>query len=253
MEKQISVWLPIFMNVIRFVVLAVLPFLLIYVCFPNYFKKFKIQIRSVKRSELFRELFYSLFTVLIFIGVSVLVIFTPLKEYLKIYPDINQYHWIWMPLSILAAIFIHDTYFYWLHRFLHHRKVYPVLHKVHHDSTNPSPFTSHSFNISESILEAMILPLILFLIPMHKIAAIGFIFIAIAYNVYGHLGYEIVPKWFRKSFLFELMVTSVHHNMHHEKFHGNYGYYFRIWDRLMGTENPNYERKFDEVLAKRSE
>ncbi len=88
---------------------------------------------------------------------------------------------------------------------------------------------------------------------MHKIAAIGFIFIAIAYNVYGHLGYEIVPRWFRKSFLFKLMVTSVHHNMHHEKFHGNYGYYFRIWDRLMGTENPNYERKFDEVLAKRSE
>ena len=70
-------------------------------------------------------------------------------------------------------------------------------------------------------------------------------------NVYGHLGFEITPKWFRKSFLFEILNTSVHHNLHHEKFNGNYGLYFRVWDRIMKTENPNYVKSFDAIQQKR--
>ncbi|NBW42885.1 MAG: hypothetical protein EBR29_03555, partial [Sphingobacteriia bacterium] len=29
--------------------------------------------------------------------------------------------------------------------------------------------------------------------------------------------------------------TSRHHNLHHARFQGNYGLYFLIWDRWMGT------------------
>ena len=86
---------------------------------------------------------------------------------------------------------------------------------------------------------------------MHPISLIAFTTIAFGINVYGHLGFEIAPKWFRKSFLFELMNTSVHHNLHHEKFKGNYGLYFRVWDRIMKTENPNYVEEYDRLQAKR--
>ena len=253
MQTQIPIWVPIVANIIRFLVLAGIPFLIFYVLFSSRFDKLKIQDRDLRRRDLNRELFYSIITVIVFIVLSLTILFTPFVGYTKIYKDIALYHWAWIPLSVFLGIVIHDTYFYWLHRMLHHKKIYPLFHRIHHESTNPSPFTSHAFNLTESILEALVIPIVILLIPMHKWAVLSFILIALVYNVYGHLGYEIVPKWFRKSFLFELMVTSVHHNMHHEKFHGNYGYYFRIWDRLMGTENPNYERKFDEVLAKRSE
>jgi sterol desaturase/sphingolipid hydroxylase (fatty acid hydroxylase superfamily) len=38
-----------------------------------------------------------------------------------------------------------------------------------------------------------------------------------------------------------------HHALHHEKFGANFGLYFNVWDRLMGTNHRDYECRF--VLA----
>ena len=38
--------------------------------------------------------------------------------------------------------------------------------------------------------------------------------------------------------------------MHHEKLRGNYGLYFNIWDRLMGTNHADYEARFREVTTR---
>ena len=70
-------------------------------------------------------------------------------------------------------------------------------------------------------------------------------------NVYGHLGYEIMPKWFRQTIMFEFFNTSLHHNMHHRKFKWNYGLYFRVWDRIMKTEHPDYVKEYDLLQKQR--
>ncbi len=36
-----------------------------------------------------------------------------------------------------------------------------------------------------------------------------------AFNVMGHLGYEIFPLWLHKTWLGHWFNTSTHHNMHH--------------------------------------
>jgi sterol desaturase/sphingolipid hydroxylase (fatty acid hydroxylase superfamily) len=69
----------------------------------------------------------------------------------------------------------------------------------------------------------------------------------IIYNVYGHLGYEIYPKWFSRHPLGKWINTSVNHNQHHQYFKGNYGLYFLFWDRLMGTIRKDYEDQFEAV------
>ncbi|MEM7019578.1 MAG: sterol desaturase family protein [Pseudomonadota bacterium] len=94
-------------------------------------------------------------------------------------------------------------------------------------------------------------PLILVLIPLSPIALILFTFLSFAINVYGHLGFEIAPKWFRYSILFELVNTSTHHNLHHAKFKWNFGLYFRVWDRIMGTEHPDYVKEYDLIQERR--
>jgi sterol desaturase/sphingolipid hydroxylase (fatty acid hydroxylase superfamily) len=153
----------------------------------------------------------------------------------------------WLFISYALAILFHDTWFYWLHRFLHIPGIYKHVHNVHHLSVNPSPWTSFSFHFFEAIGEGLVIIPLAFIIPLHLYTLIVFGFSIFAINVYGHLGYEIAPKWFRQSFLFELINTSVHHNLHHSKFNGNYGLYFRIWDRLMGTENKDYVVEFDKI------
>lgn len=251
MEASAPYWFPLAQNILRYAVLAGLPFLVFYICWGHRFLKNKIQGKDARRQDFYRELTHSLQTILVFSGVGMLIRFSPLKTYSLIYAELDAYPLWWLPVSVLIALIIHDTYFYWTHRAMHHRRLFKGFHLVHHRSTNPTPLAAYSFNLLESMVEALVLPLIIFVIPMHPLALIAFYQLMLVFNVYGHLGFEIAPRWFRHSFLFEIMNTSVHHNLHHKKFRGNYGLYFRVWDRLMGTEHPDYVRDYDAVQARR--
>ncbi|MBK6998392.1 MAG: sterol desaturase family protein [Lewinellaceae bacterium] len=67
------------------------------------------------------------------------------------------------------------------------------------------------------------------------------------FNVYGHLGYELFPPKMYKHTLGKWLNTSIYHNLHHEKFKGNYGLYFTFWDRLCGTLREDGLKKVEEV------
>lgn len=249
---EISTYLTItFINLLRYFLIAGIPFLILYKLFPNNFIANKIQSRSAKNKDFLREIGNSMLTTLIIVAVAFFILFSPLREYTQFYREMSEMPLWWIPLSVVLALIMHDTYFYWMHRTVHHPALYSKVHLVHHKSVNPSPWASYSFHFLEAFLEAMIAPIVLFLIPMHPLSLMLFTVSAFAINVYGHLGFEIAPKWFRKSIFFEFVNTSVHHNLHHEKFRGNYGLYFRVWDRLMKTENPDYVKQYDKIQERR--
>jgi len=250
MESNLQYFVPIILNLGRYFIFSGLAFLIFYVLFTSKFKG-KIQSRNAKRKDFIREIIHSL-PVSIIVGVVLaLFLFTPLKQYTKIYTNLTDYPLWWPPVGLLLIMIVHDAYFYWTHRLMHHPRLFKVVHLEHHKSTNPSPWTSLSIHTYEAIIEAGIIPIILLLIPMPRWGLLIFGTIALLFSVYGHLGYEIAPKWFRHSVLFEVFNTSVHHNIHHEKFKGNYGYYFRFWDRVMGTEHPEYVTRYDRIQKQR--
>ncbi len=74
--------------------------------------------------------------------------------------------------------------------------------------------------------------------------------IQITLNVVGHLGYELYPSGFNKHWFFRFKTVGTHHNMHHEKVHGNYGLYFIWWDIFFKTEFENYESTFEGIHQK---
>ncbi|PKA16131.1 sterol desaturase family protein, partial [Leptospira haakeii] len=43
--------------------------------------------------------------------------------------------------------------------------------------------------------------------------------------------------------------TSTHHNLHHQKFHGNYSLYFNFWDKVMGTNFKDYSEVFENSVG----
>ena len=69
-------------------------------------------------------------------------------------------------------------------------------------------------------------------------------------NVLGHTGYEFFPPWLMNTPLKWFFNTPTNHAMHHEKLRGNYGLYFNLWDRLMGTNHADYEARFREVTTR---
>jgi sterol desaturase/sphingolipid hydroxylase (fatty acid hydroxylase superfamily) len=239
------------MSLVRYFVLAGIPFALFYLLLPAKFRRFKIQGRLASKKDFIREISHSMVSVSIFTLYAIAILFTPLRKYTLVYDQVSDYpaYYIWISLAL--SLIIHDTYFYWMHRLLHHKRLFAIVHLVHHKSNNPSPWASYSFHLLEAFTEGFILLLLVFVLPMHPITILLFTVTGFIINVYGHLGYEIAPKWFRYSWLFEILNTSVHHNLHHSQFKGNYGLYFRIWDRLMGTEHPNYVKEYDKLQEQR--
>ena len=144
--------------------------------------------------------------------------------------------------SNAIILIIHDTYFYWAHRFMHLQVVYNLFHKIHHKSTNPTPWAAFSFHPLEAFVEAGIIVIVVFILPLHRYALMTFILVMLVYIVYGHLGYELYSTRFRKSRFGRWLNTWLYHNYHHQYIKANYGLYFTFWDRWMGTleeiENP---------------
>jgi len=167
--------------------------------------------------------------------------------YTKIYTDFSAYGWAYFIFTTVLFIFVHDAYFYFTHRAMHHPKVFKYVHKVHHMSNNPTPWAAFSFHPLEAIVEFGIIPIMVFLVPLHPAAILIFAVYMVTLNVMGHLGFEIFPRGFTQHKLLGWHNTSTHHNMHHKYVNCNYSLYFNIWDRLMNTNHAKYHTVFDEV------
>lgn len=238
-------------TVLRYFIVAGIAFVLFYKLFNNKVIANKIQAKTAAKADFIRDILHSLQTTLVFTGIAALVFLTPLKHITQVSAAGTVLPIWWVVLSVPLSLIIHDTYFYWMHRLLHHPSIFRYTHLLHHRSTNPSPWSSYSFGFLEAIAEGMVLLVVTMLLPMNGTSVGLFILIGYVINVYGHLGYEIAPLWLRNTPLFEVFNTSVHHNFHHSKFKGNYGLYFRVWDRLMGTEHPDYVKEYDRIQANR--
>jgi len=246
-----SYWFILLVVLLRYFILAGIAFLLWYVILKPFIKHRKIQLKFPAVSDYTREILYSIITAFIFAGVGYLVFLTPFVHYTKAYFKIEEHGVPYLILSVALIILAHDTYFYWMHRLMHHPAIYKWVHKVHHLSINPSPWAAMAFHPLEAVIEAGIIVVVTLLFPVHPLAIGFFLLFMMIYNVYGHLGYELYPKGFAKSSIGKWVNTSVNHNQHHQFFKGNYGLYFLFWDRVMGTIREDYEHQFERIKSKK--
>ncbi len=238
------------MDFLRYFIAASTGYLLFWVIFKKQWQHRVIQSKKLKTKRMWSEFGYSMSTVVIFAIIGSLIITAKRAGYTLIYNDIATYGWGWFFLSIMLIILVHDAYFYWGHRLMHHPLIFRHVHLVHHKSTNPSPWAAYSFHPLEAVVEAGIFPLIVFLIPVHKFALLTFLIYMISRNVMGHLGIEFLPHWFINNKWINWHTTTTHHDLHHKDFDSNYGLYFTWWDKWFGTEHKHYEERFESVTTR---
>jgi lathosterol oxidase len=236
---------------LRYTLFAGLAWILGYVLFHRRWFHRKIIAHMPPSSEVWREVRYSALSVVIFAAVGAITIVAIKQGWTRIYWRIGKHGWLWFWLSVAIAVFLHDAYFYWTHRLMHHPRLFRLFHRTHHLSHNPSPWASYAFGPLEALVQAAIFPLTAFLIPIHPVAFGIFMVWQIVFNVVGHTGYEYNPTRFMDSWVRHFINTPTNHIMHHEKLRGNYGLYFNFWDRLMGTNHEEYERRFREVTSRK--
>ena len=209
----------------------------------------KVQSKFPTISDYSRDIFYSALSIAIFSLVSVLT-FTVVAPYTNLYKNISDYGYVYYAFTFVWMFFLHDAYFYWTHRVMHHPKVFKIVHLIHHKSNNPSPWTAYAFHPIEAVFEALIVTVIAFSIPTHQSAVAIYMLFQISYNVYGHLGYEIMPKNLNQHWLGKWFNTSVAHNMHHKYSVKNYGLWTTIWDRMMGTMHEKYDETYQQTTER---
>jgi Delta7-sterol 5-desaturase len=188
-----------------------------------------------KRRQLFAELYWSTVTSLIFAVIGAAMYWGWQQGVIKVDLDAG---FLQSALTLVIYAVIHETYFYWVHRLMHHPALYKRLHLVHHYSVKPSPFASFSFHPAEALLEALILPALILLIPAHPTALIVYLTAMTLSAAFNHLGHELFPTGADQRFGWSLFIGAANHAEHHRTGSGNYGLYFTFWDKLLGTWRP---------------
>ncbi len=159
------------------------------------------------------------------------------RGWTRIYEDAASYPLWWLPVSFLLCLLIHDAWFYWTHRLMHHPALFGPFHAVHHASRPPTAWAAMSFHPWEALTGAFIVPALVCLLPLHVGVVLAVLLVMTVMGVTNHMGWELFPARLVRGKAGNWLITATHHQLHHDRYHCNYGLYFRVWDRLCGTDN----------------
>ncbi|MEM9502198.1 MAG: sterol desaturase family protein, partial [Pseudomonadota bacterium] len=119
----------------------------------------RIQDKQAKMGDYSRELLSSIRTVFVF-GVTTLATLVG-REFGVINFSLDTAAFFTVAWQFALIVFVHDAYFYWIHRAMHSKRLFRATHLHHHKSRTPTPWTAYSFTTWEAVLEAAFMPLFL--------------------------------------------------------------------------------------------
>jgi len=240
-------------NFIQYIVIFFAILLLRYFATAGLFYTYYIKIRSntstnkimsrrpAKKKQVSKEIYWSIISSAIFAFFGAITFWLWSQGLTAIYLNPLDYGYWYLPISLVIVLLIHETYYYWVHRAMHIPKVFKIVHRVHHQSISTTPWAAFSFHPWESILEALIVPAILVILPVNIYVLLFYLVFMTFSGVINHLDIEVYPASFRASRFGKLWIDATHHHYHHKEFNTNYGLYFTFWDQWMGTESQKME------------
>lgn len=165
-------------------------------------------------------------------------LFHPTAQYFGMSTSVPFPSWFTMAYQIAIFFVLEDAWHYWLHRALHTPMLYKKIHKLHHQYSAPFGLAAEY----ASPIEVMILafgsvgvPIVFAAVTrnLHILTMYCWIVLRLFQAIDAHSGYEfpwslhhVLPFW----------AGADHHDVHHEKFLGNYSSSFRWWDYCLGTD-----------------
>ena len=158
------------------------------------------------------------------------------RGWTRIYTGAHDYPLWWLPASVVVYLGLHDTWFYWTHRWMHRPRLFRLAHAVHHASRPPTAWAAMSFHPWEAFTGAVVIPALVLSIPIHVAALATVLSIMTLMGITNHMGWEMFPRFIVQGRAGRWLITASHHELHHQQYQGNFGLYFRVWDRLCETD-----------------
>ncbi|MEM9546447.1 MAG: sterol desaturase family protein [Bacteroidota bacterium] len=180
--------------------------------------------------------FGAFFTIEIILGLLAVT-----KAYFWIYQNFSLPHLNLNWATIISCVLLADFAYYWEHRMMHRIGIGWATHTVHHSSPHFNMSVAYRFGPLDAIMP------ILFSLPL---VMLGFdpilvllseVFVQVFQTL---LHTEVIGKFVKPvEYIFN---TPSHHRVHHgsnrQYWDKNYGGILIIWDRLLGTFEPENEK-----------
>lgn len=249
MSNTLEFWLLVWLfDSARYILGAGSVALVLYIFCRPFSEGRRIQRKTATRKDLERELKYSFLTTAVYATVALFTVHLE-RQGIVVHYSGDEYPLWYTLLSLPLVLVLHDAYFYWVHRLMHLKPFFRLAHALHHRSRTPTSWAAYAFAPGEAFLMALFLPLYGLVFPLHGSVLFAFLAIMIVRNAMGHSGIEFHPRWWVDSPL-DIFTTVTHHDLHHQRTHGNYGLYFTWWDRWMGTEFADYKERFRDAAGR---
>jgi methylsterol monooxygenase len=203
-----------------------------------YFQKYKIQGQKIPTAreqwQCAKLILISHFTV----ELPQIWLFHPMARWCGMDTGVPFPAWTTMAMHIGIFFVLEDAWHYWMHRAMHWGPFYKRVHKIHHEYAAPFGMAAEY----ASPIEVMVLgtgsvgvPImwVLFTGNLHILTMYIWIILCLFQAIDAHSGYDFpfslhhfLPFWGGADF----------HDIHHERFIGNYSSSFRWWDWAMDTQ-----------------
>ena len=160
----------------------------------------------------------------------------------RLYSRPEQYGLWYLGVSYLLVLILQDLFFYATHRLCHHPALYSWMHRGHHRSGQPTPWTSFAFDPPEAVLQALFLVGVVALVPLHPLTLLAVLTTMTVWAVVTHLGVNPLPVGWAPPGLSRWLIGPTHHGLHHRHSDRHFGLYFTFWDRLLATQDPGEDQ-----------
>jgi 4-alpha-methyl-delta7-sterol-4alpha-methyl oxidase len=213
-------------------ILNAIPYILIHLFFEDHVIQYKIhKNKKLTRTEFLRKLKLigrDILISLLAIPVLNYFMFRYSERSIEKLPSIFTVVW-----QIGFIILGEETLFYWVHRFMH---VVPYLmqkfHQHHHQEQYTDFLSTRMFDSVDDFF-GNFLPVLL---PAAFLSHVTELHLFTLFIWYFIMMYETITQHSGYAFPFHLFDSRVH-AFHHSHYRDNYGSFFGIWDRLLGTDS----------------
>ena len=205
-------------------------------------------LRMPSASSILQDIRLSVLSAAIFAVATAFVLMLQDLGMTRLYTSPGQQGLWYLGVSYLLVLILQDGFFYATHRLSHHPALFPWMHRGHHRSRQPTPWTSFDFDPPEALLQALFLMLVVLMVPLHLITLLAVLTTMTVWAIVNHLGLDRLPVCFPHHWLGRWLIGPAHHSIHHRRSDRHFGLYFTFWDWILATEDPIYESQLRRAL-----